>query len=318
MEYNRVRGLPMKINAKTWSFLTRIVPFLLSMTGAYAAQAAEVRNVLLEGYSLSPVPLQTLIGEVTPGSIVILGENHANPVHRDQHMAVLQALRQAGHKVSVGMEFLKYTDQAWVNQYVGGRINDEQFLKTIAWSGFDFQYYKQQILFPNPEKGEQTVALNIPSFVTSKIGKTGIESLTPEERALMPPDFQVGRDSYKKRFESIIHIPPGPALERYFTAQSAWDDTMAYQATQFLMKHADHVLVIVVGEFHAQYGGGLADRITARNPSVSILTLSQVWAVNYQDDGTEVPMTAEEIHNEVKPSGLEGPRGDFIWVSQPK
>jgi len=72
-----------------------------------------------------------------------------------------------------------------------------------------------------------------------------------------------------------------------------------------------------VGEFHAQYGGGLADRILARAPETNVVIVSQIWAANMVDGSTQ-PMTEDEISAEITPSPIYGPRGDFVWVSKPQ
>lgn len=295
-----------------YGFLRLILPFFVSLGASLPASAQ-----LIDGSTLLPVAAQVLIDQVKAGSVLILGENHGIADHRDQHMVILEGLRARGLQVSVGMEFVNYPDQTFLDQYLSGDLNEEQFLNIIDWKGFPFEFYKQQILFPNFSLGERTIGLNIPRFVTSKIAKTGLDSLNPMERNLLPPNFEIGRPSYKDRFAGIMHVPAGPVLDRYFAAQSVWDDTMAFTATQFLATNPNQVLVIVVGEFHAQFGGGLADRIRARKPATNIITLSQLWAVNFQEDGTVIGMTPEEIDREIQPSKVEGPRGDFIWVSKP-
>ena len=84
---------------------------------------------------------------------------------------------------------------------------------------------------------------------------------------------------------------------------------MARQAVQFIEKHPEQVLVIIVGEFHAQFGGGLPWRIQQRNSQIPIRMLSQVWADGYTD---------QDIQDALRPSLVEGPRADFILVSKPQ
>jgi uncharacterized iron-regulated protein len=83
---------------------------------------------------------------------------------------------------------------------------------------------------------------------------------------------------------------------------------MAWQAVNFISQHPDQILVIVVGEFHVQFGGGIKYRIQQRLPGAEVVTLSQIWAED---------MTDEEVQQELQPSAEEGPRADFIWVSKP-
>ncbi|MNL08745.1 hypothetical protein D3C87_1294800 [compost metagenome] len=102
------------------------------------------------------------------------------------------------------------------------------------------------------------------------------------------------------------HLPNPEAGERYFAAQSIWDDTMAWRAAEFMKAHPEQILVIVVGEFHVQYGGGLPDRLAVRLPDAPIITFSQ-----FNSEG----MTDEEVDKEVAPSTEYGPRSQFIWIS---
>ncbi len=262
---------------------------------------------IYRGDGVNQADLEAALAGVQPGTIVILGESHGVTAHRDQHIEILTQLRKQGLKVSVGLEFLNYPDQTFLDQFRYQEIDEATFLSIVGWKGLSFDFYRDQILFPNVMAGEFSLALNLPRSISSKLSKQGLESLTEDEWKIMPPNFSVGRDSYKERFAAAAgaHCP---SLDRCFAAQSAWDDTMAWQAAQFIQRQPAQVLVIVVGEFHAQFGGGLADRIRARNSEIPILTFSQIWAEG---------LTDEEIQNELKPSVVEGPRADFIWLSKP-
>lgn len=265
---------------------------------------------ILRGSDLQPVELSDGLSQVTPGSVVIIGENHGFKEHQEQQVAVMQALRDMGLKVSVGMEFFTYTHQPLVDAYRAETLGEADFLEAISWGSPSFEFYRQQALFPNLAEGSETRALNAPRSLTGKVSKGGLEALTHEDWELMPPQFAAGRDSYKRRFLSMMpHLPNPAAGERYFLAQSIWDDTMAWQAVDFLRSHQDQVLVIVVGDFHVQFGGGLPDRIKTRAPELPVWTVSQVntWG-----------MTEEELAIEIAPSESEGPRADLLWLAPAK
>ena len=264
--------------------------------------ASPVFSQLYDGHSLTQTSLQALVGSVQPGSILLLGENHGLQSHRDQHMQVLEALKARGLKLSVGLEFINYTDQGQVDAYRNAKIDETEFLKNIVWSGFPFELYKSQLNF-----GEFSLGLNLPRNISSKISKSGLESLTIAERALLPTDFALGRDSYRERF-MVAAGAHCKNPQNCFVAQCSWDDTMATTATRFLAEHPEQVLVIVVGEFHVQFGGGLAYRIQQRSPGILVTSLSQIWAED---------MTEEEINQSLQASPVEGVRADFIWVSRP-
>lgn len=264
---------------------------------------------LKRGADLQPVTLEEIAREVPPGAVLVLGENHGVGLHRDQHLQVLQALRQAGHKVSVGLEFFPLAFQNQVDRWRGGLMTEADFLTAIGWSGTPFEFYRDQALFPNLGEGSRTLALNASRSLTSRVAKVGLEGLTPAEKAELPPGFQLGRASYRERFLAAMgggHLPSPEVGDRYFAAQSIWDETMAWAATDFLSKGTGQTLVIVVGEFHVQYGGGLPDRLRART-TAPVFTLSQV-------DLKE--LSPEEALEAITPHAKYGPRADFVWAAE--
>lgn len=262
---------------------------------------------ILRGDSLKSITLDEALEVVSPGSIILIGENHGLKAHQEQQLSIMQALRNKGLKVAVGLEFFTYTQQDALELYRAGQLSEGDFLNKMQWGSPSYDFYRDQAQFPNPVEGTHTVALNAPRSLTGKVSKTGLDSLSPDEQALLPPQFSLGRSSYKTRFLATMggHLPSVEAGDRYFAAQSIWDDTMAWNATRYIEAHADQVLVVVVGEFHVQYGGGFPDRIHARAPGVRVHTFSQINTSN---------LSAEEVTQEVTPSSDYGPRADILLV----
>jgi uncharacterized iron-regulated protein len=250
--------------------------------------------------------LSKLVDQVKPGSVVVIGEMHNQQTIHDQQMLILEALWDKGLNVTVGMEFFNYTDQMFVEQFRSGEIDETAFKTLVNWGGYDFNLYKDQLLF-----GDYGLGINLTRDVTQVISKQGLSALSPTQQKLLPPQFTIGRDSYRQRFFQAMgaHVPSA-AMENYFVAQSAWDDTMAWQTLEFKKDHPDQVFVIIVGEFHVQYGGGLPNRLKARfadaGVPLDIVTVSQVLS-----DG----LTPDEIKTELAPSATEGQRSDFIWLN---
>lgn len=283
------------------SILILIISFLISLS-AYAQSYS-----ILDGNTLRPLTLTESLSSVQPGTIVILGENHGFTAHQRQQKKVIQALRKQGLRVSVGMEFFTYTQQELVDSYVAKGLEETAFLQMIGWVSPSFDFYRDQVNFPMAAQGSVTLALNAPRSITGKVAKMGLAGLSEDEKALLPPHFALGRESYRQRFLNLMpHLPNPQDGENYFAAQSIWDDTMAWKATDFILNHPDQVLVIIVGDFHVQYGGGLADRITARAPQIPLLSFSVVDTSG---------LTSDEIINEAQPSVMYGPRADILWLA---
>lgn len=264
---------------------------------------------IYEGETSAQIELNQVIEQIKPGQILVIGEMHGlKPVH-DQQMGILQALREQGHKIAVGMEFFNYTDSSLIASFRKGELTEEDFKSAIKWGSTDFSLYGPQLLF-----GEEGFGINMPRSVTSQISKNGLVSLTQEQQLLMPPNFELGNEGYKRRFNEAMggHLPP-EKFENYFAAQSVWDDTMAWQALNFVEKNPDYVYVIIVGEFHVAYGGGLPDRLRHRSEGLScrlpveVKTISQVYTEG---------LTDEEIHQQIAPSQIDGKRADWIILSK--
>lgn len=275
---------------------------------AISAKAGVVEH-LYDGRNLQETSIDRVLASVKPGTVIVLGEQHAHLEHQNEQIQVIETLQKSGLLTSVGMEFFTYTNQADVEAWRQGRLGEADFLTKIGWGqGFSFDYYRTQVQLPRLGH-EAVVALNAPRALTGKVAKTGLGSLLPEEAAFLPPHFELGNARYFERFKDAMggHFPSPDAAKNYFTAQSIWDDTMAWQAAEFLKAHPEQILVIIVGEFHVQYGGGLPDRLAARGLK-NVVTISLV-----NIDG----LSPDEEHQALAPSSVDGPRAHFVWASKP-
>ncbi len=271
---------------------------VVSLMFAQAPAQAAVRPGLYDGSTGRAVSLEQALGDVRPGNIVIVSEQHDVEQHHVNQLAVLQVLKRLDLHVSVGFEFLAYPDQAWVDRYVGDEIQEAEVLQAVHWGGYPFDWYRPLLLFPR-EAGGQARALNAPEQLAGALAHKGTAGLSADERSLLPPDFQLGNALYFERFTHDVR-QHGDLSEseivNFFAAQSAWDDTMAWQAVAYLRGHPDQVLVIIVGDFHAVYGGGLPDRLRARG-AAKVLVISQA------------------VDGQLAPDPRYGVRADFVWLT---
>jgi uncharacterized iron-regulated protein len=235
-----------------------------------------------------------------PGEIVVFGETHATSrsdrdtiAHHQRQVLLFELLGASGVRVRSAMEFLTYTDQSVVDQYSQGLISEADFLQRAHWSsGNPFMFYREQILLPS-ESGGRCLALNIPREVADQVAAGGPDSLSAEQRQLLPPVWERGSDAYFERFREAMegHVSEAE-LENYFWAQSLWDDTMAWNTLKEFDPLA--VTVIIVGNFHVEFGQGLPARLV-RQGALHVTTLLQ-------------------SEGELADDPAYGPHADFIWV----
>jgi aminopeptidase N len=262
---------------------------------------------LVDGRTLENTTMDAVVNQLDPSSVLIVSELHGLQPHHDNQIFALKKLGERFRNVSVGMEFFDRDKQEVVDRYLGGELQEEQFLNDVHWMGPEFRKYQYQVLFPTLHGGT-TIGLNMSRLLTTKVAKNGIDGLSPEDQAKLPPNFQMGNDGYFERFKAMMegHLPPTAKIENYFQAHSIWDDTMAWTAKEFLDKNPNQVLMIIVGDFHASHGGGLPDRLKARGIR-NVVTISQV---DFSD------ATPEQQDEMINPAGKWGPRADFVWISR--
>lgn len=274
------------------------------------------RAQIYDSSGIQKLTLDQAAESISAGTILVIGEVHGQALVRDQQISILNALRAKGHKVSVGMEFFYYPDQTVVQDFRNGLIPIEDFKKAVGWTGLDIGLYTSQLLFPRSDFGEAGLAINSPKTLTRQISQHGLASLSEDQQKLMPPNYLQGSDLYRERFYSVMsggHIPDSK-LDNYFQAQSTWDETMAWQSLEFMKDHTDQVFVIIVGEFHVQYGGGLPDSLKRRIRSMglqqdlNVQTISQIFTEG---------LTSDEITESILPSVKYGPRADYLFLVNP-
>ena len=109
---------------------------LVSGVSSVACAGLPLADALYDGSSLQPTALADVIRNVGPGSVLIVSEQHGNQKHYANQKAALQELKQGGRcTVSVGLEFLSYTDQAAITSYSKGNLAEADFLKAVGWGG---------------------------------------------------------------------------------------------------------------------------------------------------------------------------------------
>lgn len=249
-----------------------------------------------------------LVESLEPGDVLVLGELHNNGQHHLNQEAILNEMHAQGVTFDVGMEFFHdWRKQPAVDNYLSGETTEEEFLSAIGWGGDNYGFYRNLVLWPL-EVGGWTYAINAPKELTRTIARGGLASLTPDLRALMPPDFQLGDAEYLERFKLAVggdHVPPDQ-IANYFAAQSTWDETMAWQSLYFQSQSNSDVFVIIVGDFHVSYGGGLPDSLMARGAQ-RVVTVSQIDASQ---------MNKEQKSQVIEPHPRWGQRADWIWLTE--
>jgi uncharacterized iron-regulated protein len=304
--------------------------FSLSFLGlqVYGATWSSKQEIVWDTQQAEWITPDQLAEKIHAQEIWVMGEQHATPenaadpeniVHHQNQLRLLEGLNQTAQKngfsVSLGMEFLTYTYQPFVDQYLQGSLSEKDFLKAVQWGGSPFESYREQIRVPT-KYAARTWALNIPQSIAGHVAKVGPDGLTDEETRLLPPRWELGNPQYFERFKEVMgdHVPE-EKIANYFWAQSLWDSTMAWKATEAIATNSQS-LMIIVGEFHVIYGGGLPEMISRYSLGriqTAHSALSQVQVHTVLQTSVD-NWSAEALQEAVQPDASYGPQADYIWV----
>lgn len=169
----------------------------------------------------------------------------------------------------IGLEMVKRPYQPWLDRYVAGEIDEETFLKGAEWRrrwGFDFALYRPILRYARDNR-IPLVALNIKDEITRQVARQGIESLSPDDRALLPEiDFE--NTDHRAMVRSVFdrHMSDGKmTFDNFYTAQLLWDETMATEVARVMSAdRAPRVMVVLAGSGHVRYGYGIPTRAARR------------------------------------------------------
>ena len=202
--------------------------------------------------------------------IVYVGEYHDKYEHHAVELQVIKSMLAKGRNVAIGMEMFQRPFQPVLDDYIQGRIDERTFLRNSEyfkrWT-FDYNLYKPILDFAR-ENRIPVVALNQRAEITDKVAKSGLDSLTPEEKKDVPAQMDFSDDTYRDRLKTVFERHQGSSdrsFDYFYQAQILWDETMAMSIDEFLGKHPGHRMVVVAGGGHIAYGSGIPKRCFRRN-----------------------------------------------------
>ena len=255
-------------------------------------------GAILAGATGGAVGFERMIAEMRASRFVHVGETHDSMPMHDIQFRVLQALYAQDRHLAVGMEMLPVSVQETLNKWSVGILTKEEFIREVRWYvnwNFNFGYYEKIFDFAK-EHRLPVYALNIPREIISKIRMRGWESLSAEEKALIPEPPDLSHQDHRTLIRTIFEsadLPPqmkGPGLDKVFEglyrSQSSWDEVMGANAVRGAASEGRRV-VVCAGSGHLIYNLGLNRRAFER----SGLPFKTVIAVAVPSDKSSVTVS---------------------------
>jgi uncharacterized iron-regulated protein len=231
------------------------------------------------------IPFEKLIEKIAPIELVFVGEVHDNPEHHLIEVQILEALMAVDRHVTIAMEFFQKPEQPILDRYLQGEIDEEEFLKAIDWNeewGFDYSYYRPLMLLAK-QNGSKVLAINAPSAIVRKVAYDGLQSLDPSERDQIAKEIDLNNEAHREYLREIYGEHGHGALknfEYFYEAQCVWEDTMAQNIADYLIRHQGKMIVFT-GNGHIVNKFGIPDRVINRKP------VSMATVMPYALQGTE-------------------------------
>jgi uncharacterized iron-regulated protein len=244
------------------------MPPLASIEGV-PGHFAEGRIIdLKNGKSIS---FDALITELQQSDLIFVGEVHDNPEHHLIEAQLLQALIARYGPLSVAMEFFATNQQPALDRYAEEGLTETTFLNDVDWAkGWSFPYhFYRPLIFLAREKGNRLIGINLPGSVVRKTARSGLASLTPEERGHAAQEIDLDNEAHRNYLSQVFKDHSHDELKNFdyfYEAQCVWEDTMAENIERDLKANPGR-MVVFAGNGHIINRFGIPDRVLRRMPA---------------------------------------------------
>jgi aminopeptidase N len=214
--------------------------------------------------------LADVMEHVAGKKIVYIGENHDQFSHHVMQLEIIKDLHRRGKKLAIGMEMFQRPFQKVLDDYIEGNIDERELLRKTQYFkrwGLDYNLYKPILEFARSEK-IPLAALNMKQEIVDKVFRGGLDSLSEEEKGLIPPQMDFSDEAYRKRLEKVFREHEDFGAENFhffYQAQVLWDETMSESIDECLKAHPSDHMVVLAGNGHLSYGSGIPMRTARRN-----------------------------------------------------
>lgn len=199
------------------------------------------------------IDFDTLIDRLAEARVVYVGERHDRAEDHEVQRAILEALHARDPNLAVGFEMFQQPFQTPLEAYRTGEIDLDTMLEQTEWRerwGFDVGLYEPLLRFGQTHQ-LPLIALNARREVTRTIGREGLEGLSEADRAALP-ELDRSQAAHRARFDEALRHHPGTddaRMDRFYTAQLVWDETMATQVAETMQSHSGRMIVFA-GAMH--------------------------------------------------------------------
>jgi uncharacterized iron-regulated protein len=253
--------------------------------------------------------LDAIIPQLATKRVVFVGETHDRFDHHLNQLEIIRRLYRLHSDLVIGMEYFQQPFQRYLDQYIAGVLTEKELLKNTEYFDrwrFDYRLYRPILRYAK-QHSIPLLALNVPREITSKVGQSGLASLTDKERQAIPEAIDESDADYRRRLKDVFDHHPGGrvrSFERFLQVQLLWDEGMAERAATYLRNHPRHRMVVLAGSGHLVYGSGIPKRLTKRLDMETAVVLN----------GTEAGVAPDIADYLLLPNSIELPPAGKLGI----
>lgn len=267
--------------------------FLLGTAAFAQTESSYVPHRVYDAKDKRFTDFEAMVSDLSRADVVFIGEQHDDPGTHRLEIAILEGIARRRSNVIVALEMFERDVQQQVNDYLAGKITEQEFLKNSRpWPRYATDY-KPLIEFAKA-KGWKVVAGNVPRRYASQVGKSGLsaaDQLPEAERGYLAKQFSCPADDYFKRFTEAMGGHPGDGkgdskdqapkmdsamVEKMYQAQCVKDETMAESIAVAAQTSPNTLVIHYNGAFHSDYRLGTTARTKQRLPKANIKVVSAI------------------------------------------
>ncbi len=249
-----------------------------------AAKAETPAPQLINARSGEEVGTSTVVADFAERDVLFLGEEHDSTPGHEMQLQLIQALHKLDLDLVISMEQFERDVQGVLNDYLAGRIDEEEFLaNSRPWPNYK-EHYRPIVEFAK-EHNLDIIAGNVPRRIASDVAKG--DTPAPADAAFVPRSTSAPEDAYWRNFQGVMGghggtgghgggDDNGQSMQRFYAAQCLKDDAMAEAITDYLAVHPHRqpLVVHLCGKFHSDGGLGTVSRLVDRAPLLQVGVLS--------------------------------------------
>ena len=261
-----------------------LVPLLLEGGCGSTAQHLSVDTPprtlpIIDGRSAKPASFINVVNRLAEAEVIVVGEEHDDLLAHRFQVELVRGLHQRCPHLVLALEMVERDQQTPLDDYLEGVIDDRTFVEAVRSESRGQALFIKHCL-PLIQLAKQldipVVAANAPRPLVRAArieGYEHLEAMPQETRRLFDIPDQLDDGPYRRRIEQLMwdagSIINRDKIDAFMRAQELWDQTMACSVLQALDAGGDPV-VLVVGRFHGDFGGGTINRILEERPEVDL------------------------------------------------